>query len=58
MKKLEAEQEYLQNEVQKLKNIIQENSLLNLDITRLTADIETIDAQMVYIGIVHTPTYS
>ncbi|XP_039313851.1 uncharacterized protein LOC105205884 isoform X2 [Solenopsis invicta] len=46
VKKLEAEQEYLQNEVQKLKNIIQENSLLNLDITRLTADIETIDAQM------------
>ncbi|XP_018303715.1 uncharacterized protein [Mycetomoellerius zeteki] len=46
VKKLKAEQAYLQNEVQKLKNIIQENSLLNLDIGRLTADIETIDAQM------------
>lgn len=46
VRKLEAEQTYLQDEVQKLKNIIQENSLINLDIARLTADIETIDAQM------------
>ncbi|XP_077266327.1 uncharacterized protein LOC143899706 isoform X2 [Temnothorax americanus] len=46
VRKLEAEQTYRQNEVQKLKNAIQENSLLNLDIARLTSDIETIDAQM------------
>ncbi|XP_036147674.1 uncharacterized protein LOC105834486 isoform X2 [Monomorium pharaonis] len=46
VKKLEAEQAYLQNKVQKLKNIIQENSLLNLDIAQLTTDIETVDAQM------------
>lgn len=51
VRKLEAEQAYLQNEVQKLKNVIQENSLLNLDIARLTTDIETIDAQMVCICI-------
>lgn len=53
VRKLEAEQTYLQNEVQKLKNIIQENSLLNLDVARLTTDIETIDAQMVCIYIFH-----
>lgn len=58
MNKLEAEQAYLQDEVQKLKNIIQENSLLNLDIARLTADIETVDAQMVYSDIFHAPVIS
>ncbi|KMQ97038.1 hypothetical protein RF55_2653 [Lasius niger] len=46
VKKLETEQAYLQNEVQKLKNNIQDNSLLNHDIARLTTDIETVDAQM------------
>lgn len=58
VKKLEIEQTYLQNEVQKLKNIIQENSLLNLDLARLTTDIETIDTQMVcifyVISVLHT----
>jgi len=54
VKKLEAEQAYLQSEVQKLKNIIQENSLLNLDIAKLTTDIETIDTQIVRIGTFHT----
>jgi len=54
VKKLKTEQAYLQNEVQQLKNIIQENSLLNLDIARLTADIETIDTQMVCISIFYT----
>lgn len=53
VKKLETEQAYLQNEVQKLKNIIQENSLLNLDIARLTADIEMIDEQMVCFDTFH-----
>lgn len=38
---------YLQNEVQKLKNNIQDNFLLNHDIARLTTDIEAVDAQMV-----------
>ncbi|GAB1862048.1 hypothetical protein CAJAP_03127 [Camponotus japonicus] len=46
VKKLEAEQMYLQNEVQGLKNNIQDNFLLNHDIARLTTDIETVDAQM------------
>ncbi|KAL0121619.1 hypothetical protein PUN28_006853 [Cardiocondyla obscurior] len=46
VKKIETEQAYLQNEVQEMKNIIQENSLLNLDIARLTTEIETIDAQI------------
>ncbi|XP_011643249.1 uncharacterized protein LOC105431031 [Pogonomyrmex barbatus] len=46
VKKLKAEQIYLQNELQKLKNNIQENSLLNLNIGQITADIEAIDAQM------------
>lgn len=50
VKKLETEQAYLQNEVQKLKNNIQDNSLLNHDIARLTTDIETVDAQMVRFG--------
>lgn len=51
VKKLEAEQMYLQNEVQGLKNNIQDNFLLNHDIARLTTDIETVDAQMVCFGI-------
>lgn len=51
VKKLEAEQIYLQNEVQGLKNNIQDNFLLNHDIARLTTDIETVDAQMVCFGI-------
>ncbi|XP_011262623.1 uncharacterized protein LOC105255191 [Camponotus floridanus] len=46
VKKLEAEQMYLQNEVQGLKNNIQDNFLLNHDIARLTTDIETVDTQM------------
>ncbi|XP_072757771.1 uncharacterized protein [Anoplolepis gracilipes] len=46
VKKLEVQQMYLQNEVQKLKNNIQDNFLLNHDIARLTTDIETVDAQM------------
>ncbi|KYM93814.1 hypothetical protein ALC62_15515, partial [Cyphomyrmex costatus] len=46
VKKLKVDQTYLQNEIQKLRNIIQENSLLNLDIARLTADVETVDAQI------------
>ncbi|XP_014489311.1 PREDICTED: uncharacterized protein LOC106752256 isoform X2 [Dinoponera quadriceps] len=46
IKKLETEQACLQNETQKLKNDIQDNSLLNFEIARLTTDIETIDAQM------------
>lgn len=51
VKKLEAEQMYLQNEVQGLKNNIQDNFLLNHDIARLTTDIETVDAQMVCFSI-------
>lgn len=51
VKKLEAEQVYLQNEVQGLKNNIQDNFLLNHDIAQLTTDIETVDAQMVHFGI-------
>lgn len=51
VKKLETEQVYLQNEVQGLKNNIQDNFLLNHDIAQLTTDIETVDAQMVHIGI-------
>lgn len=51
IKKLEAEQACLQDEVQKLKNVIQDNSLLNLDIARLTADIETVDAQNVSFSV-------
>lgn len=47
VKKLETEQAYLQNEIQKLKKTCEDDSLLNLDIARLTADIEAIDAQMV-----------
>lgn len=47
IKKLEAEQTHLQNEVQILKNGIQDSYLLNLEVTQLTADIETIDTQMV-----------
>ncbi|XP_012220664.1 uncharacterized protein [Linepithema humile] len=47
IKKLETEQTCLQNEVQKLKSTIQDNYLLNLDIAQLTADIETVDAQIV-----------
>ncbi|EFN86957.1 hypothetical protein EAI_05187 [Harpegnathos saltator] len=46
IKKLETEQAYLGNETQKLKNNIQDNSLLNFEIARLTTDMETIDAQM------------
>ncbi|XP_070154106.1 uncharacterized protein [Polyergus mexicanus] len=46
VKKLEAEQVYLQNEVQGLKNNIQDNFLLNHDIAQLTTDIETVDSQM------------
>jgi len=47
MKKLETEQACLQNEIQKLKKNCEDHSLLNLDIARLTADIEGIDTQMV-----------
>jgi len=47
IKKLETEQTCLQNEVQKLKKNCEDHSLLNLDIARLTADIEAIDIQMV-----------
>ncbi|KAL6433442.1 hypothetical protein ACFW04_006525 [Cataglyphis niger] len=46
VKKLEAEQVYLQNEVQGLKNNIQDNFLLNHDIAQLTTDIQTVDEQM------------
>ncbi|XP_026829108.1 uncharacterized protein LOC113562808 [Ooceraea biroi] len=46
VRKLETEQAYLQNEVQKLKKNCEDNSLLNLDIAQLTADIEAIDAQI------------
>ncbi|XP_050452808.1 uncharacterized protein LOC126852251 [Cataglyphis hispanica] len=46
VKKLEAEQVYLQNEVQGLKNNIQDNFSLNHDIAQLTTDIQTVDAQM------------
>lgn len=47
IKKLETEQACLQNEAQKLKDNIQDNSLLNFDLARLTTDIEMIDAQIV-----------